>query len=191
MIERVVASILDESQWLAASMTLALVGVALVLGRRRGEPVSGRRRAMVALNLFFGVVVGTMALGHLLAVTVELASGTLRGSAVPLYLIGLALAAPSWCLIGFALRLSAGRVASDRGSLAFNAWLVVTLVALGLHNLPLALPGLLNIGYRLHARRAVGRAILGTALVVQLALFVGALVFAASGRTFEEFRGSG
>lgn len=62
-------------------------------------------------------------------------------------------------------------------------------MALGLHNLPLAAPALFNLGYCLHSRRPVGWAIAGLAVAVNLGLFVGSLVFLASGQSFEQFSG--
>lgn len=70
-----------------------------------------------------------------------------------------------------------------------NAWLAVTLAALGVHNLPLAAPGVLAVGYHFHRRRAVGWTIVGLAVLVNLGLFVGSVVFLASGQSFEQFRG--
>jgi hypothetical protein len=67
--------------------------------------------------------------------------------------------------------------------------LSITLLGLGLHNLPLAAPGFLNIAYHLHSGRVVGRVIVGMAVVVSVALFIGSLVFLASGQSFEQFRG--
>lgn len=82
-----------------------------------------------------------------------------------------------------------GNLDTGRTTTGLNAWLAVTLMALGLHNLPLAAPSLLNIGYRLHSRRATGMAIVSVAVVFNVALFIGALVFMASGQSFEQFSG--
>jgi hypothetical protein len=60
---------------------------------------------------------------------------------------------------------------------------------LGIHNLPLAVPGLLNIAHHLHARGALGWAIVAAAVFVNAGLFVGALVFMAGGQSFEQFSG--
>jgi hypothetical protein len=77
-----------------------------------------------------------------------------------------------------------------RKTTGLNAWLAVTLIALGLHNLPLAAPSLMNIGYRLHSRRAIGTAIVSAAVVFNVALFIGAVIFMASGQSFEQFTGA-
>ena len=186
MERELIAFIIDESKWLTVSLSLALLAVALLLWRSPDTPA--RRRTLAAMSLFFGVTIGTMALGHLLAVTTKLLLGTLEGNAAVFYLIGGALAAPSWLLIAQAARV----VASDdhgRATLALNGWLALTLLALGPQNLPLAVPGLLNIGYQLHSRRAVGWAIVGTAAVLNIGLLIGSAIFFASGQSFEQFRG--
>ena len=188
MIERLAALVVDESKWLTVSMGLALLAVVVLLWRRRAADVPARRRILAAMNLFFGVTIGTMAFGHLLAVTTKLARGTLAGSVPLLYLIGVALAVPSWWLAWHARTLLAAGGGGSRRTLLLNGWLALTLLALGVPNLPLAAPGLLNVGYQLHSRRWIGRAIVAVALLVQVGLFVGSLIFLASGRSFEEFR---
>jgi hypothetical protein len=170
-------------------MGLALLVLAIQLYRHRQSDLPARHRVIAAMNLFFGVTIGTMAIGHLSAVTTKLALGTLEGSPPLLYAIGVALAVPSGWLIHHSLRLLVSD--QDRGSMTvgLNAWLATTLLALGLHNLPLAVPGLLNVGYQLHSGKAAGRAIVAVAVVVNVGLFIGSLMFLASGQTFEQFTG--
>jgi hypothetical protein len=96
---------------------------------------------------------------------------------------------PSWWLIVHTRRVLARDDDHGRMTVALNAWLATTLLALGVHNLPLAVPAFLNIGYHLHSRRRVGWAVVGMAVVIDLGLFVGSLVFLASGQSFEQFRG--
>lgn len=74
-------------------------------------------------------------------------------------------------------------------TLVLNAWLAITLLVLGVQNLPLAIPAFLNIGYHLHSSRVIGWAIVGMAIVVNVGLFIGSLIFLASGLSFEQFRG--
>ncbi len=105
------------------------------------------------------------------------------------YLIGIVLAGPSWWLIVHTRRVLASDDEHGRLTLALNAWLALTLLALGLHNLPLAVPALLNIGYHLHSRKAVGWALVSLAVVVNVGLFIGSLIFLASGQSFEQFKG--
>jgi hypothetical protein len=188
MLDSLAALVVDESRWLPLSLGLALAGSLVPLYGRHHSGVPLRRRVLAAMTLFFGVTIATMAFGHLLAVTTKLATNTLGGPVPVLYLIGAALAVPSFWLVHHARRVLA---ADDHGraTLGLNAWLVITLLALGLHNLPLAVPGVLNIAYHLHSGRVAGWAIVGLALVVGVGLFGGSLMFLASGQTFEEFRG--
>ena len=185
-----IAAILNEGQWLAASMMLAFI-VALLLTRGRTATLPVRRRVWIAMNVLAGVTTGTMAFGHLLAVTTKLLLGTLAGSIAVFYAIGIALAAPSWSLILQLRHLLAGdqQDQHDRRALVLNAWLAVTLFALGLHNLPLAATAVLNVAYGLHSRQVVGWSLASLALAVNVSLFIGSLVFWASGQTFEQFSG--
>lgn len=188
MMDRLAALIVDEGNWLPLSMLLALLSVAFVLYRKHDSELSSRLRIAAAMNLFFGVTIAIMAFGHLLAVSVKLASGDLQGFAVTLYAIGIALSVPAWALIFHARKLLSSHVQA-RKTWILNAWLAITLLLLGLHNLPLAVPALFNISYQLHSRRAVGWAILSMAVVIHLGLFIGSLIFLASGQTFEQFTG--
>ena len=189
MIDQLVALIVDESKWLTASMGFALLAVAILLYRRRHSDIPARRRILAAMNLFFGVTIATMAFGHLLAVTTRLGLGTLEGSVVVFYLIGVALALPSWWLIRHTRRVLAPDDEHGQATLALNAWLAITLLAMGFHNLPLAAPAFFNIGYHLHSRRVVGWVIVSLAIIVNVGLFIGSLIFLASGQSFEQFRG--
>ena len=62
-------------------------------------------------------------------------------------------------------------------------------MAIGPQNWPLAAPSVLNIAYRFQVRPAVRLAIVSVVGVGYLALLAGALVFLASGQTFEQFQG--
>ncbi len=189
MINQLIALFVNESKWLTASMAFALLAVSILLCRHRHSGFPTRRRVLAAMNLFFGVMIGTMAFGHLLAVTTKLAMGTLEGSILVFYLIGTALAVPSWWLIYHTRRVLASDDEHGRATLVLNAWLAITLLALGVHNLPLAAPAFFNIGYHLHTRRIVGWAILSMAVIVNVSLFIGSLIFLASGQSFEQFKG--
>jgi hypothetical protein len=189
VIDRLAAVIVDESKWLTASMGLALIAAAILLYRHRHSALSHRRRIMATMNLFFGVTIGTMAVGHLLAVTTKLAVGTLEGSTVVFYAIGVLLAVPSFRLTHLARKTLSSEGDHGRTTILTNVWLAITLLALGIHNLPLAAPAFFNIGYHLHSRRVVGWAIVGMAVAVGVGLFIGSLIFLASGQSFEQFRG--
>ena len=187
--DRLAALIVDEGQWLPLAMGGALAVLADALHRHPLRAAPARLRIMAAMNLFFGVTIAVMAFGHLLAVTTKIGLGTLRGSPLLLYPIGAVLSVPSWLLVRHGLRsLAAGRD-EGRETLLLNGGLGLTLLALGLHNLPLALPAVLNIGYHLHSRRMAGWALVSLAVAVNAFLLVGGLIFMASGQSFEQFRG--
>jgi hypothetical protein len=189
MTDALVALIVDEGKWLTFSMSVALVGAVALIVRHRRAGVAGQAVVSAAMSLFFALTVGTMAFGHLLAVTTKLLVGTLEGSIAALYAIGIVLAVPSWWLIAHLRRAASPDPRVRQTTLALNGAVVAALLVLGLHNLPLAAPGLVNIAYLLHARRAVGWALVGLALAINLGLFAGSLVFMASGQSFEQFRG--
>jgi hypothetical protein len=189
MMDRLVALILDEGRWFPISMGLALLSISILLYRLRNSNLAARRRITAAMNLFFGVTIGTMAFGHLLAVTTKLALGTLRGSVLFFYVIGIVLAVPSAWLIRHARELVASDDDLGNKTIGLNVWLGMTLLVLGPPNLPLAAPALFNIAYQRHSRRAIGWAIVSAAVVLNVGLFLAALVFLASGQTFEQFSG--
>ena len=129
-----------------------------------------------------------MAFGHILAVTIKLFKGTLEGSTGLFYLIGIALAIPSWWLISYAT-LMLKPVNSSKKSLPLNLWVVVTLLILGPYNFPLAAPGILNIAFDLNKSRKIEWLIIILIICIYTALFIGSLIFFISGQSFEQFKG--
>jgi hypothetical protein len=187
VIREISALLIDESKWLPLSMCVAGLTVARLLYRQR-RSLSESATVLAAMSLFFGATIGTMAFGHLVAVTIKSSLGTLEGSLAMLYPIGVALAIPSWWLAYHAPTVASSPAAAQR-AVTLNAWLGGTLLVLGIHNLPLAVPAMLNIGYAWHSRRVVGHALVAVAILLNAGLFVGGLIFMASGQTFEQFRG--
>jgi hypothetical protein len=189
MADRFVALILNEGAWLPASMGLALLAVSASWSRHRHGRSLSRQHVAAAMNLFLGTTIAVMAFGHFLAVSTKAAIGTLDGPPAKVYAIGIVLAIPSWRLIAHGRRQFTGDGDDLRRTVGLNSWLALTLLALGIHNLPLAAPALFNIGYALHSRRIVGWAMVSLAILVNAGLFLGSLVFMASGQTFEQFSG--
>ena len=189
MTNQIITLILDEGKWLTVSLGFALLSVTALLYWQRHSAIPTRGKILASMNLLFGITIGTMAFGHLLAVTTKLVVNTLESPVLAFYGIGAALVIPSWWLIYHTWQVLVADKFHGRATLILNAWLAVTLLALGAHNLPLAAPGLLNIGYYLHSGRVVGWAIVGLAVVVNVGLFMASLVFLASGQSFEQFRG--
>jgi hypothetical protein len=188
--DRLAALIVDEGKWLMLSMSLAGLAVAALSLRHRGSTLPVRQRITAAMNLGAGVTIGTMACGHLLAVATKLALGTLReGSLLVFSGIGVSLLIPSWMVTRHTRELLAGHDEDRTTTVLLNAWLAITLLALGLHNLPLAAPALFTIAYRLHSGRLIGWAIVSVAVTFSVALFAASWVFLASGQSFEQFRG--
>ncbi len=129
-----------------------------------------------------------MAFGHLLAVTVKLLRGTLEGSAGLFYLIGVLLAIPSWWLISYAILMLRPEHSSKK-SLPLNLWVAVTLLALGLHNFPLAAPAFLNMAYDINKSKKIEWVIIVLIICIYTVLFIGSLIFFISGQSFEQFKG--
>ena len=177
MLDRLAAFIIGEGNWLPIAMTMALAGV--VAGWIRRRPADGRARTQRAMNVFVGTTLLVMGLAHLAAVTVKLLQGTLGANPAVLYLIGIALVIPSALLV-----INAERARS----VPVNIWMAVTLVMLGLINIPLAIPPLLTAAYSKSSRPRTGVVIVTAFVLVNAALFTGGMLFLLSGaRTFEEF----
>ena len=188
MTERITELILTEQYWMPAAMAIAFIAVAARLRADR-HTASTRLRSLRALTLFYGVMIGIMGSGHLIAVSIKAAQGTLQGSPGFLYSLGLSLAVPAWVLAAMALRAGLEDQRGLRLTVGLNGWLGLALMAIGPHNWPIAAPAALNIAYRLQTHRAVGMAIVIVAGVGYVALFAGALMFMAGGQTFEELQG--
>jgi hypothetical protein len=177
MAEGVAAFITGEGNWLPLAMAIAFATVAVQWLRH--SRFSTRERIMEAMNLFIGVTLVVMGIGHLLAVTTKLQQGTLNGSPALLYLIGVAIVVPAALIV---INASRARAA------VLNFWMAAVLVVLGVVNIPLAIPALLNAAYAKHSRAAMGWSIVTAAVLINLGLFAGGLMFMLSGaRTFEEF----
>jgi len=169
MSERVAAFIVGEGNWLPIAMVTAAAFA--IPSRRHGR--------LAAMNLFVGVTLLVMGLGHLLAVSTKLMQGTLHGSPALLFPMGVAIVVPAALL---ARHHRTGRAGT------YNGWMAAVLIALGLINIPLAIPALLNIAYCRHSRPRSGQLILWAWASVVIGLFAGGMIFMLSGATtFEEF----
>jgi hypothetical protein len=182
---RLAAFIVGEGNWLPMAMGTAFLAAGWAWFALAPPGLPLRRRILAAMSLFTGVMLLVMGIGHLLAVTTKLMQGTLRGSAPLFYAIGIAVVVPAWFLV----RNTRAILSADdaRATVRLNAWMAVTLVVLGVVNIPLAIPALCSIGYGLHKRRWTGWAIVAVMTLACVGLFIGGLVFMASGKTFEEF----
>ena len=188
MTELITEIILTEGNWMPAAMVIAFIAVAAKLRADR-HTASTRTRSFRALTLFYGVMIGIMGSGHLIAVSIKAAQGTLQGSPWFLYTLGFSLAVPAWWLAAEALRAGLEDPHSLRRTVGINTWLGLALMVFGPHNWPIAAPAALNIAYRFQSHRAIGMAIVIVVGVGYAALFAGAVMFMASGQTFEELQG--
>jgi hypothetical protein len=178
------AFIVGEGNWLPLAMVIALLAAGFVY--LRASPVPNRARTLAIMNVYVGVMLAVMGAGHLLAVTVKLLDGTLRGAPLLLYAIGVAIMVPAALIIVHTSQALAG--SSARTTMRLHGWMAATLMVLGLINTPLAIPALLSIAYAAHSRRATGIAIVAGFALVNAGLLIGGLMFMLSGaQTFEEF----
>ena len=129
MAQAIVELVLDEGKWLFASMLLSILVVVASLRQKRAH-VPYRVEILRAMNLLYGCMIGTMAFGHLLAVTVKMIQGTLEGSWLILYPLGLVLAVPAWWLVFRVMRYAAEEARYGNRMVALNAWLGIGLLSL-------------------------------------------------------------
>jgi hypothetical protein len=188
MKNQIIQLILAENKWLFTAMLVSAIVVLSVMTRRRRQALSRELEILRAMNLFFGCTIGIMSFGHLLAVTVKLSMGQLDGSLWFLYPLGLFLMIPAWWLAGRVTRFVTHEPKWRKGTAVLNAWLGIGLVALGFHNLPLAIPAAFNIAYAYYSAPAVRWTIVTIAVIANVALFIGATIFMASGQSFEQFQ---
>jgi hypothetical protein len=175
--ERIAGFIVGEGNWLPMAMAVAAASAGAGWARR--GTLERRRRVMAAMNVFIGVKLLVMGVGHTLAVTTKLVQGTLNGSPALLYVMGVAIVIPAALMV---------RHSGQSRAAVFNGWMAATLVVLGLINIPLAIPPLLNIAYARHDRLGTGWLIMAAWVLVNVGLFAGGMLFMLSGaRTFEEF----
>jgi len=186
-VESILDRITSDSQWLPIAMLVAAALAFRTLARARGRSVG--ETGLAALGHFHGAMILVMAIGHLVAITILAGRGELVGSAWILYPIGLLVGAPAIYLLHQSSRALDSARYDARRLTAANLWLGITLLVMGLHNIPLALPALVTLAYQRIDRPIPRRALASVAVAGYVALFAGALVFMASGQSFEEFTG--
>lgn len=179
-------NLVNESRWIAPS--IALAAVLAYRAFRTTDAASGSRVA-AALSVYAGAMVGTMACGHLLAISLKLAVEGVRGSLPVLVGIGIVLGVPSWFVVRHGWALSRGDASPGRETIVLNLLLVAALLVTGPLNAPLGIPAVLNAIHAAAQRRRVKQATVVLALVFGALLFAGSVRFFLSGQSFEEFSG--
>jgi hypothetical protein len=167
--------LLDGVVWFRAAIVIAVAAVIAlaVAWSRRGAP----RRLVIAasLHLSHACLFGLMGLGHLVAVSIEMARGTLEGSPWLLYPLGLALFVPAALIAATAPRLRTAGPSARRRLAVLDASILLFLTALG-PSAVLGIPAALNLLHLASARRAVERAVLVLSGLFYLAIFAASLV---------------
>ena len=165
--------LLDGVTWFRAAMVIAVASVtALAVAGRRGP----RRLAIAAsLHLSHACVIGIMGLGHLVAVSIEAARGTLEGSPWVLYPLGLALLVPAALIAATVPRLRTAESSARRRLAVLDASILLFLLALG-PSAVLGIPAALNLLHLASARRAVERTVLVLSGLFYAAIFAASLL---------------
>ena len=136
--------LLNEDLWFPTATSIALVAAMVLALRQRNRKISRRVKVVCGLNLFYGILIGIMGFGHLLAVTIKTVLGTLPASTNPWFVfpLGFAFAIPAWWLVGSVSGLSRNGEAIRWKAVALNVWLGIVLLLPGW---PLAIPAALNV----------------------------------------------
>lgn len=179
-------ALVNESRWIAPSVALAAL---LAFRAFRTTEAGDDLRVAAALSVYAGAMVGTMAFGHLFAISLKLAAGDLNGALPALVGIGIVLAVPSWLVVRHGWGVGRGKVVEGRETIILNLLLVGALLVTGPRNAPLAIPALLNTIHAGAHRVRVKQATVALAVAFSLLLFAGSVRFFISGQSFEDFSG--
>jgi hypothetical protein len=150
MSDGLAAFVVGEGNWLPLAMGTALIAAGRLYFSSPARTVTRRRRILAVMNLFTGVMLLVMGSGHLLAVSTKLLQGTLRGSALIFYPIGLAIVAPAWLITRHTPRILSAD--DTRTTVRLQMWMAITLGGLH-HRLRAAQTALGGMGDRDHRHR--------------------------------------
>lgn len=152
--------LLDEEFWLLVATAAGVLAAAAVFVAGWRRTLSKRLVIATSLNAFFGLWIGLMGTGHLLAVTTKAILGTLPPTthlwtAIP---FGFAIAVPGWWLVARLGPLMKSEATATRQAVWLNAWLAVVLVVPAL---PLVIPPVLNLAMLTYANKSARRTFVG------------------------------
>ena len=98
--------LLNGGYWFDVAITISVLGLVWPFFARGRQPIPQAVRVTRGVVLFFGLCIGIMAVGHLVAVTIKAALGTLpSGSNLwRLFRIGFMFAIPAWLVVAATVR---------------------------------------------------------------------------------------
>jgi hypothetical protein len=139
--------VLNGKVWFVAALALALVAW-VVRARRLGSGAPMGVKVAYGTNLFYGLILSVMGVGHLTGVTIRTLGGALRVNTdahkMYLFALGLALVVPAGWLAATAGALARDAKSAVVRAMALNAWLGFVLAASG-PSWPLATLAGLNV----------------------------------------------
>ncbi|HEU4748598.1 MAG TPA: hypothetical protein VFS56_08870 [Gemmatimonadaceae bacterium] len=135
--------LLSEELWFPTAAAIALIAVAGLILRYRAKGIGKATTLVCGLNLFYGIVIGILGIGHLLAISIKMAVGTLPASTSRWFIfpLGFALAVPAWWLVASVKGLCNRKRPAWYRAIALNTWLGALLLPLAG---PLAVPAAVN-----------------------------------------------
>ena len=125
--------LLKDDNWFPAAAVISLIASAVVIIRARRRRAAAWTTATAACNLFFGLMIGILGIGHLFAVTTKTLLGILPPHihlwfAIP---FGFALTVPAWWLTIEAGHLLTRKASAIRNAMWLNASLAIVLASAG------------------------------------------------------------
>lgn len=126
--------LLKDDNWFLPTAGVSLVAAVVLVIVARRRHIAGRIAATGACNLFFGLMIGILGIGHLFAVTTKTLLGILPPHihlwfAIP---FGLTLAGPAWWLTMEVRGLVKENSVSVKRAKWLNGWLALVLASQGI-----------------------------------------------------------
>ena len=136
--------VLNEDLWFPVGASVSIVVAVGYVIRQRTQGLTGRTKIIGGMNLFYGLLIGILGSGHLLAVAIKTSMGTLPlGSDLWfLVVLGLAIAVPGIWLVATVGTLVRNDAIGRRRTMVLNALLGAVLIVPAA---PLALFAVLNL----------------------------------------------
>lgn len=165
--------LLDTMMWFRASLLLGGFAIAACWWVAWTHQVPPALTTPSLLHVFYGCVIGMMGTGHIVAVTIKAAAGTLSPDVSPwfVYPLGAAVAVPGWLLVLSGTMLPSARVWPRRLLVIIDVWLVLLFVPLG-PSAALAVPAALSLVWWFSRKEGIRRAAVVSSVLVYAAMLV-------------------